>query len=77
MVEELVPFHQPCPAIIRPWPLLPARASALDPDRLARFKRENLAQRLARGPIPVDEAMLIAKQIAGILEKPRHDRYCS
>jgi hypothetical protein len=27
VIEELVPFHQPCPGIIRPWSLLPARAA--------------------------------------------------
>jgi eukaryotic-like serine/threonine-protein kinase len=79
------------------------QAFALDPDRLARFKREaqvlaslnhhniaaiygfeespdvqglalelvegpTLADRIARGPIPIDESLAIAKQIADALE---------
>src|ERR671934_459075 len=82
--------------------ILPA-AFALDPDRLARFKREaqvlaslnhpnighiygfeestniqalvlelvdgpTLADRLAQGPIPLDEALPVARQIADALE---------
>ena len=31
-------------------------------------EREDLAQRIARGPIPFDETLPIAKQIAGALE---------
>ena len=34
---------------------------------------EDLSQRIARGPIPIDEALPIAKQIAGHLE-PRTSR---
>jgi len=48
---------------------------AADPDRLARFQRvmelvegEDLSQRIARGAIPLDEALPIAKQIAEALE---------
>ena len=41
---------------------------ATDPDRLARLERESLEQRLAAGPLPVEEALDIGKQIAEALE---------
>ena len=40
---------------------------AQDPERLARFQREDLKERLVRGAIPLDEALEIAKQIAEAL----------
>src|SRR5215212_9217869 len=46
-------------------------AFAADTERIARFQREgeNLAQRIARGAIPVAEALPIAKQMADALEE--------
>src|SRR5215470_13664148 len=58
-------------------------AFANDADRMARFTREalvmelvegpTLAERIASGPIPIDEALPIARQIAEALEYA-HDR---
>jgi len=42
---------------------------AQDQERLARFERETLADRLAKGALPVDEALRVARQIAEALEE--------
>ena len=47
--------------------VLPAEF-AEDPDRMARFEREDLSERIKRGAIPVDEAIPIALQTAEALE---------
>src|SRR5215468_8021031 len=43
-------------------------AFSRDTDRIARLQREALAQRIARGPIPIKEALRIARQIAEAVE---------